>query len=57
MMNDTVIDCPIESDKASNEFLVVAHNQEAMEKEHLIRLLLPTSNFMAYLWDDHKHEF
>jgi len=26
MQNDTVIDCPIESDKVSKEFLVVAHN-------------------------------
>lgn len=56
-MNDTVIDCPIETDKVSNEFLVVAHNQEAMDKQHLLRILLPTSNFMAYLWDANKNEF
>ena len=55
--NDTVIDCPIESDKVSKEFLVVAHNQNPMEKEHLIRIRLPTSNYEAQLWDSHKHEF
>jgi len=28
-----------------------------MDKEHLIRILLPTSNYMAYLWDTHKNKF
>ena len=57
MQNDTVIDCPIEQDKVSKEFLVVAHNQDATDKEHLIRILLPTSNYIAYLWDAHKNDF
>lgn len=57
MQNDTVIDCPIEADKTSKEFLVIAHNQEAQDREHLLRILLPTSNFQAFLWDGHKEEF
>jgi hypothetical protein len=47
MMNDTVIDCPIENDKVSKEFIVVAHNQEAQDRQHLVRILLPTSNYQA----------
>lgn len=57
MQNDTVIDCPIETDKTSKEFLVVVHNQEMQDREHFIRILLPTSSFQAKLWDGHKNEF
>lgn len=57
MQNDTVIDCPVESDKNSNEFLVVVHNQESQDREHLLRILVPGSNYQTFLWDGHKEEF
>ena len=57
MQNDTVINCPIEKDKTSTEFLVVVQNQQMQDREHLIRVLLPSSSYQAFLWDGHKDEF
>jgi hypothetical protein len=57
MQNDTVIDCPLENDKEGKEFLAVVVNQEAQDRQHLIRILLPGSNYQAWLWDAHKDEF
>ena len=57
MMNDTVVDCPIEQDKTSKEFLVVVHSQQTQQRRHLLRILLPTSNYRAFLWNQLKSEF
>lgn len=35
----------------------MAHSQDTNDKEHLIRILLPTSSYIAHLWDTHKNEF
>lgn len=55
--NDTVINCPVEKDKDSKEFLVVVYNQNTQKKEHLLRLLLLDAKYKAQLWDQKAEKF
>lgn len=51
MQNDTVAQCPLGQDKNSKEFLVVVLNQNTVQRDHLLRILLPSANFKALIWD------
>lgn len=51
MQNDTVVNCPVETDKESTDFLVVVYNQNTQQKDHLIRILLLHTEYKAQLWN------
>lgn len=57
MQNDTIINCPLEKDKDSKEFLVVVYNQNTQQKDHLIRILLLSPFYRAELWDSKELKF
>jgi len=57
MQNDTVINCPLGQDKNSKEFLVVIYNQNTQKRDHLARILLPSSNYKAFLLDSQSQKF
>jgi hypothetical protein len=48
--NDTVADCPV-ANNTNKQFVVAVYNSQIRTNNGFIRILLPSNNYSASIWD------